>query len=641
MKTKISVIIYSTILLFVIGKCAVSQTYKDVKIGKQTWMGVNLNVDKFRNGDLIQEARTNEQWQEAADNKQPAWCYFNNDPANGESYGKLYNWYAVNDPRGLAPIGYHIPSKSEWAQIIIYLGGESEAGGKMKGTGTQFWTAPNSWATNSSGFSGRAGGARSESGRGAGGPFYRALGKYAYWWAKTDADGYNAFHTEIYYTNPGTGIHEGQKGDGYSVRCIKDFFLVGTTLEPEMIRVEGGTFIMGNENGNQNEKPPHVVTLSNFSISKYEITQAHWKLVMGSDEEIENKGCEKCPVDKISWYRAQEFVEKLSAQTGKQYRLPTEAEWEYAARGGSKSGNYTYSGSNSIDLVAWHSVNSGGKTHPVGSKKANELGIFDMTGNVSEWCSDWDTEYTADTVFDPKGPDKFPRMGQPIRIIRGGDSGSIDQFSRTSYRSAMYPGGLNAGSTGFRVVREIKLEELNALNDTIRKLAQVDFDNKNYSMAIEKINSVFATNGTLIAWDYGCIGHSSIRMSDLKNGLKYLKVGLDKFPNSNLAYENLRTGYNNVGWKLILKKEFSSALLFLQEGYEKYPTYLRLIGNLAHAYLLTGNYSLAKKMYIENKGKTVKSDITWEAMINDDFKEFQEAGINNDHFQEILDLINN
>jgi tetratricopeptide (TPR) repeat protein len=362
---------------------------------------------------------------------------------------------------------------------------------------------------------------------------------------------------------------------------------------------------------------------------------------MGSDDEIVNKGCEKCPVDNVNWYRAQEFVQKLSAQTGKQYRLPTEAEWEYAARGGNKSSNYSYSGSNSLDAVAWNSVNSGGKTHPVGTKKANELGIFDMTGNVQEWCSDWDSEYTVDTVFDPKGPDKYPRMGQPIRIIRGGDKGSIDKFSRSSYRSAIYPGGLNSGSTGFRVVREIKLEELNALNDTIRKLVRTYIDNKDYVTALEKMKFITATNGTLIPWDYRIMGFCSLQLSDYENALNYYKTGLDKFPNWQSAYDNLRIGYNSIGWDLILKKNFSAALRCFKEGFDKYPSDLFILGNLAHAYLLTGEFQTAKKIYAENKGKNLNDTLSWVSMVNADFKEFQDAGITNDHFQEILDLMNN
>jgi uncharacterized protein (TIGR02145 family) len=645
MKTKIPVIIYSAILLFVSGNCAVSQNYKDVKIGKQTWMGVNLNVDKFRNGDLIQEARTNEQWQEAADNKQPAWCYFNNNQGNNESYGKLYNWYAVNDPRGLAPIGYHLPSKGEWAQVINHLGGEANAGGKMKCTGTQYWTAPNSWATNTSGFSGRAGGARSENSLSSGGPFYPPLGIYGIWWSTTEAaqgmkEG-NAITTQIYYTNPGIAFSESPKGDGYSVRCIKDFFLAGTKLEPEMIRVEGGTFIMGSESGNDSEKPPHEVTLSNFAISKYEITQAHWKLVMGSDDEISNKGCEKCPVDNVNWNRAQEFVQKLSAQTGKRYRLPTEAEWEYAARGGSKSGNYMFSGSNSIDAVAWHGGNSGGKAHPVGTKQANELGIFDMTGNVEEWCSDWSGSYAGEPAFDPLGPITCSQT-PPSRVLRGGCKNTLSSGSRNTNRSGCYPWGLTfSGSCGLRVVREIKLEELDALNDTIRKLVRTDIDNKDYASAIEKMKSVFATNGTFIAWDYGVMGYCSVKLSDYENALKYYKTGLNKFPNLKSATDNLRSGYNSIGWNLILKKDFTSAVRYLKEGFDKYPSDLFIQGNLAHASLLSGDFQTAKKIYTENKGKNLNDTLSWVSMVNADFKDFQDAGIANDHFQEILDLMNN
>ena len=134
-----------------------SSVYKEVKIGTQVWMAENLNVDKFRNGDSIPEARTEEEWERAGESKQPAWCYFDNDPANGEKYGKLYNWFAVNDSRGLAPVGWHIPNNAEWDTLVSYLGGDSIAGGKMKSI-TGWYNS--GCGTNESGFSARPGGSR-------------------------------------------------------------------------------------------------------------------------------------------------------------------------------------------------------------------------------------------------------------------------------------------------------------------------------------------------------------------------------------------------------------------------------------------------------------------------------------------------
>jgi formylglycine-generating enzyme required for sulfatase activity len=170
--------------------------------------------------------------------------------------------------------------------------------------------------------------------------------------------------------------------------------------EPEMVLVEGGTFQMGSD-VYSGEKPIHQVTLSTFSMGKYPITQSQWQKVMGSNPS-HFKG-DDLPVEQVSWEDAQQFINKLNSMTGKTYRLPTEAQWEFAARGGTKSKGYEYSGSNNANEVAWYDDNSGKKTQLVGQKAANELGIFDMSGNVWEWCSDWYGDYSSATVTNPTG----------------------------------------------------------------------------------------------------------------------------------------------------------------------------------------------------------------------------------------------
>ena len=174
-----------------------------------------------------------------------------------------------------------------------------------------------------------------------------------------------------------------------------------------MVPVEGGTFTMGatSEQGSDvsdDEKPAHQVTLSDYYIGQTEVTQALWKAVMGSNPSF-FKG-DNLPVEQVSWDDCQVFIQNLNQLTGKQFRLPTEAEWEYAARGGRKSRGYKYAGGNDIGLVAWYTGNSGNETHTVATKQANELGVYDMSGNVEEWCSDWYGDYQSSSQSDPQGP---------------------------------------------------------------------------------------------------------------------------------------------------------------------------------------------------------------------------------------------
>ena len=204
-----------------------------------------------------------------------------------------------------------------------------------------------------------------------------------------------------------------------------------------MVYVSGGTFMMGgtSEQGSEaygDESPVHEVQLSGYYIGKYEVTQALWESVMGTNPS-RFKGPD-LPVENVNWGDVQEFIRKLNAMTGMSYRLPTEAEWEYAARGGNKSRGYKYSGSNDIGTVAWYRDNSGSKTHPVGTKAANELGLYDMCGNVNEWCSDWHGAYSSGSQANPGGPSEGS-----ARVHRGGGWSNDARICRVSYRGFYLP----------------------------------------------------------------------------------------------------------------------------------------------------------------------------------------------------------
>ena len=228
------------------------------------------------------------------------------------------------------------------------------------------------------------------------------------------------------------------------------------SFDTDMALVEGGPFMIGCTPGQQrdcdrDEQPMQEVTLNDFYIGKYEVTQAQWRLVMGNDPS--NFKGDNLPVESVSWNDVQEFINRLNQRTGENYRLPTEAEWEYVARGGNQRRDTKYSGSNNIEEVAWYEKNSGGKTHPVGSKKANELGIHDMSGNVYEWVNDWYGNYSDGRLTNPKGPSSGSN-----RVIRGGSYSNNEWSARVSHRNDTDP-GKRYKNLGFRLARRSKEAE--------------------------------------------------------------------------------------------------------------------------------------------------------------------------------------
>lgn len=239
------------------------------------------------------------------------------------------------------------------------------------------------------------------------------------------------------------------------------------SLINNMVYVEGGSFVMGDERYPDRELP-HRVTLSSFYICKFQVTQEEWEAVLGNNPS-EYKGESRNPVENVSWEECQEFIKRLNELTGFMFRMPTEAEWEYAARGGNKSHGYSYAGSNTLDEVAWYGRNSRSKPHLVGEKMPNELGLYDMTGNVEEWCSDWyDRNYYVISVENnPTGPVRG-QDGINYKVYRGGNWICDRRIVSRSYAFMSYRHGM-----GLRLVMEVtsKEKDTNIKNGNVPNLS--------------------------------------------------------------------------------------------------------------------------------------------------------------------------
>lgn len=221
-----------------------------------------------------------------------------------------------------------------------------------------------------------------------------------------------------------------------------------------MVYVEGGAFLMGateeqSEYAAEKEFPVHPVSLNDYYIGQTQVTQELWEAIMG-DNPSANPGDIRRPIEMVNWHDCNEFIDKLKGLTGKKFRLPTEAEWEYAARGGKYSKGYIYSGSNNLDEVAWTPLNSEDSTHAVGTKMPNELGIYDMSGNVWEWCGDFYSNYSSDHQDNPSGPAKGTQ-----RVMRGGSYFATVDLARVSTRYSPKTTRFKAHPLGFRLVMEI------------------------------------------------------------------------------------------------------------------------------------------------------------------------------------------
>ncbi len=254
--------------------------------------------------------------------------------------------------------------------------------------------------------------------------------------------------------------------DSNVIKEFKHYASTAHTSTTEMVYVEGGAFQMGSDTGGDDEKPVHSVTVSSFYMGKYPVTQKEWQAVMGSNPSRFTG--DKSPVESITWYQAVEFCNKLSQKEGLTpaytingtnvscnwnadgYRLPTEAEWEFAARGGKLSKGYSYSGSNNLDEVGWYDSNSSRQTKDVGTKRANELGIYDMSGIVWEWCWDWYGDYSSSAETNPRGA-----TSGSCRVVRGGCWGGYDYGCQVARRGYVDPDD-SYDIFGFRLSRPVR-----------------------------------------------------------------------------------------------------------------------------------------------------------------------------------------
>lgn len=290
-----------------------------------------------------------------------------------------------------------------------------------------------------------------------------------------------------------------------------------------MIPVEGGTFTMGATREQESqaldcEKPVHEVTLSNYYIAQTEVTQELWTAVMGNNPS-KITGASNLPVERVSWFDCQEFILKLNRLTGKSFRLPTEAEWEYAARGGNKSKGYIYSGGNNVRNVAWFAENDDNTTHPVMTKAPNELGIYDMSGNVWEWCVDWYGDYNQDTQINPIGP-----FDGSYRISRGGSWMNDNSYCRVSYRRILTQDNID-GVRGMRLALDEDLSPKFRLSEpviTLKVGEQLPVEILNgrgtYTVTENKKFTSCAVNGNKLMVTGTKVGTTTIHLTDAFTG---------------------------------------------------------------------------------------------------------------------------
>ena len=329
------------------------------------------------------------------------------------------------------------------------------------------------------------------------------------------------------------------------------------SISQNMVLVKGGSFGMGRNSGFDWDRK-HKVTLSNYYIGKTEVTQSQWKAVMGSNPS-HFKG-DNLPVENVTWANVHAFIEKLNKITGKNFRLPTEAEWEYAAIGGEQSEGYLFSGSNSIGDVAWYKQNSGSTTHPVGTKLPNNLGIYDMTGNVSEWCSDLYLTYPSEAQVNPKGG--INDHVEVRHIIRGGGWNDTDFTCEVSNRTGGGNNSKRKNSLGLRLAMDADSGEI------ISSSPSPAYDESAYDGILNGYKWIDLGLPSGIKWATANVGASSPRSVGKYYAWGEIKVRKSYTENNEIyySYKDLTTSHDiatkvmGSGWRMPTKKELEELI---------------------------------------------------------------------------------
>ena len=411
------------------------------------------------------------------------------------------------------------------------------------------------------------------------------------YWSSTRIDNTNVdYFAFTFSTNKLHVDHQSPIHFARSVRLVHDTIVsepipapclvvkVNDTLSINMMCVEGGTFTMGDgENA-------HPVSLSNYSIGQTEVTQALWEAVMGTTPSA-NTANKQLPVTNISWYDCQEFIKKLNQQTGMLFRLPTEAEWEYAARGGQKSKGYTYAGSNDLKEVAWYNGNSGNTLHAVAQKKPNELGIYDMSGNAWEWCHDWHAPYPTTHQYNPLGPEVGKVVGKRyLRVFRGGSYGYEAAYHQNAFRDITGPEpNIGTANLGLRLVLsdDVNFETIH-VNDTL-SFHMMDVKGGTFTMGDDNISNASPAHQVTLSDYY--IGQTEVTQTLWKAVMGNVPTG-NKNPSYPVGYVTYADCQN-----FIAKLNNLTGLHF-QLPTEAEWEYAAMGGNRSHGYIYSGSNTI-------------------------------------------------